>query len=175
MAPYADEGDSSPQLTARELRTRKAFVGLDLAATRALQALHPWMEAHVHELVEEFRAHLLRFEQPRWLLADPQRLAHVKAAQTDSPLSFTAGHFDMTYVAGRLAIGRIHARVGATPQWYLGAFSAFARILFPKILAPYQDRPLTGLATIRALIAVMHLDMQLAIDAYQEASQEALQ
>jgi hypothetical protein len=81
-----------------------------LAATRALQALHPWMEAHVHEVVEEFYGHLWRFEQPRWLLADPQRLAHVKAAQIDSLLSFTAGHFDMAFVAGRLAIGRIHAR-----------------------------------------------------------------
>jgi two-component system, NtrC family, sensor kinase len=175
MATHVDEGDASPQLTARELRTRKAFVGLDLAAARALQALRPWMEAHVHEVVEEFYAHLLRFEQPRWLLADPQRLAHVKAAQTDSLLSFTAGHFDMAYVAGRLAIGRTHARVGVTPQWYLGAFSTFARILLPKIQAHYQDRPLTGVAAIKALIAVMHLDMQLAIDAYLEASQEALQ
>jgi Protoglobin len=165
MATHVDEGDTSPQLTPQELRIRKAFVGLDLAATRALQALRPWMEAHVHEVVEEFYAHLLRFEQPRWLLADPQRLAHVKAAQTRSLLSFTEGTFDMAYVAGRLAIGHTHARVGVTPQWYLGAFSTFARILFPKILAYYQDRPLTGVAAIKALIAVMHLDMQLAIDA----------
>ena len=174
MATHADN-ESPPQLTERELRTRKAFVGLDVAATRALRALRPWMEAHVHEVVEEFYAHLLRFEQPRWLLADPQRLAHVKAAQTDSLLSFTAGQFDVAYVASRLAIGRTHARVGVTPQWYLGGFSTFARILFPKILAHYQDRPLTGVAAIKALIAVMHLDMQLAIDAYLEASQEALQ
>src|SRR5262245_48249439 len=175
MAPHADKGTPFPQLTARELRTRKAFVGLDVAATRALQALHPWMETHVHEVVEEFYTHLLRFEQPRWLLSDPQRLAHVKAAQTASLLSFTAGHFDAAYVATRLAIGRSHARVGVTLQWYLGAFSTFARILFPKILAHYQDRPLTGVAAIRALIAVMHLDMQLAIDAYLEASQAVLQ
>jgi PAS domain S-box-containing protein len=175
MATRVDQGDAPPQLTSNELRTRKAFVGLDLAATRALQGLCPWMEAHVHEVVEEFYAHLLRFEHPRWLLSDPERLAHVKAAQTDSLLSFTAGNFDMAYVASRLAIGRTHARVGVTPQWYLGGFSIFARILFPKILAHYQDRPLTGFAAIRALIAVMHLDMQLAIDAYLEASQEALQ
>ena len=57
----------------------------------------------------------------------------------------------------------------------MGAFSSLARILFPKILAYYHDRPLTGMAAVKALIAVMHLDMQLAIDAYLEASQEALQ
>jgi PAS domain S-box-containing protein len=175
MATHADEGDAPPQLTDRELQTRKAFVGLDLAATRALQALRPWMEAHVHEVVDEFYNHLLRFEQPRWLLADPQRLTHVKAGQIASLLRFTAGDFDLAYAAGRLAIGRTHARVGVTPQWYLGAFSTFTRILFPKILTHYQDRPLTGVAAIRALIAVMHLDMQLAIDAYLEASQETLQ
>jgi PAS domain S-box-containing protein len=175
MATHADEGDTPPRLTRRELRTRKAFVGLDLAATKALQALHPWMEAHVHEVVEEFYAHLLRFEQPRWLLADPQRLARVKAAQTDSLLAFTEGGFHLAYATGRLAIGRIHAQVGVTPQWYLGAYSTFARILFPKVLSHYQDRPLTGIAALKALIAIMHLDMQLAIDAYLEASEETLQ
>jgi PAS domain S-box-containing protein len=175
MATHIDAEDPPPRLTARELQTRKAFVGLDLAATKALQALRPWMEAHVYEVVEKFYAHLLRFEQPRWLLADPERLARVKAGQTASLLSFTAGHFDMAYVAGRLAIGRTHARVGVTPQWYLGAFSTFARILFPKILAHYQDRPRAGVAAMKALIAVMHLDMQLAIDAYLEASQLVLQ
>src|SRR5262249_31525426 len=50
-----------------------------------------------------------------------------------------------------------------------------ARILFPKILTHYHDRPLTGIATMKALIAAMHLDIQLAIDAYMEASQSALQ
>ena len=173
MATHADEGDAPPQLTARELRTRKAFVGLDVAATRALQALAPWMEAHVHEVVEEFYAHLLRFEQPRWLLTDPQRLAHVKAGRPP-PLSFTASDFDLAYVASRLAIGRTHARVGVTPQWYLGAFSTFARIL------PQNPDALSGPAADRGgghqgAIAVMHLDMQLAIDAYLEASQETLQ
>jgi PAS domain S-box-containing protein len=175
MATHADEGNFLPHLTPRELQTRKAFVGLDGAVTRTLQALRPWMEAHVHEVVEEFYAHLLRFEHPRQLLTDPQRLAHVKAAQTDSLVSLTAGHFDMAYVASRLAIGRTHARVGVTPQWYLGAFGTFARILIPKLLACYQDQPLTGVAAVRALIAVMHLDMQLAIDAYLEASQAGLQ
>ena len=158
-----------------ELRTRKRFVGLDLAAIKALQALRPWMEAHVQEVVEEFYAHLLRFQQPRWLLADAQVLARVKAAQTDYLRSLTEGTFDMAYVANRLAIGRTHARVGVTPQWYLGAYSIFARLLLPRILEHYRDRPLTGVAAVKALIAAMHLDMQLAIDAYMEASQETLQ
>ena len=134
-----------------------------MPASRALQALRPWLEAHVHEVVEESYAHLLRFQQPRWLLADPQRLAHVKASQTTCLLSFTGGDFNLAYVANRHTIGRTHARVGVTPQWYLGAFSIFARIFFPKLLAYYHDRPLTGMAAVKALIAVMHLDMQLAI------------
>src|SRR6266540_4277545 len=151
MAMHADDADVPLTLTPRELKTRKAFVGLNLAAIKALQGLCPWLEAHVHEVVEEFYAHLLRFQQPRWLLADPQRLARVKAAQTAYLLSLTEGAFDTAYVASRLAIGRVHERVGVTPQWYLGAYSSFARILFPKILAHYQDRPLSGIAAIKAL------------------------
>jgi two-component system, NtrC family, sensor kinase len=84
-------------------------------------------------------------------------------------------HTQGGHQASRLAVGRTHERVGVTPQWYLGAYSTFARILFPKILTHYHDRPLTGIATIKALIAAMHLDIQPAIDAYLEASQGALQ
>jgi PAS domain S-box-containing protein len=175
MSRHVHDAGTPAALTPEELRTRKAFVGLDVAATKALQALRPWMEAHVHEVVEEFYTHLLRFQQPRWLLADPQRLARVKAAQTDYLLSLTTSMVDAAYIAGRLAIGRMHERVGVTPQWYLGAYSTFARILFPKMLEFYHDRPLSGIAAIKALIAAMHLDMQLAIDAYMEASQATLQ
>src|SRR5262245_5449492 len=75
---HADGGVALPTMTPLELRTRKRFVGLDLAAIKALQALRPWMEAHVQEVVEAFYAHLLRFQQPRWLLADAQMLARVK-------------------------------------------------------------------------------------------------
>jgi PAS domain S-box-containing protein len=162
-------------MTPQELGIRKAFVGLDGRAIEALQALRPWMEEHVHEIVEEFYAHLLRFEEPRRLLADRQVLARVKTAQTRYLQSLTAGQFDAAYVAERLAIGRVHERVGVTPQWYLGAYSTFARLLFPRVLARYRDQADQGRAAVTALIAVMHLDMQLAIDAYVQASQEALQ
>jgi hypothetical protein len=64
MSMHADSGDTLPTMTPQELRTRKRFVGPDLAAIKALQALQPWMEAHVQEVVEEFYAHLLRFQQP---------------------------------------------------------------------------------------------------------------
>jgi hypothetical protein len=57
MATYADEGDSSPQLTARELRTRKAFVGLDLAAIRTFEQLAVAIaNAHLHQTAKASEA-----------------------------------------------------------------------------------------------------------------------
>ncbi|MBI3330320.1 MAG: PAS domain S-box protein [Nitrospinae bacterium] len=161
-----DATPAIPSIAPQELRVRKAFVDLGPRAMKALRALRPWMEAHVHEVIEEFYAHLLRFEEPRRLLAGPEVLARVKAAQTDYLLSLTAGTFDAAYIASRLAIGRVHERAGVSPQWYLGAYSVFARALFPRILEHYRDRPGAGVDAIKALIAAMHLDMQLGMDAY---------
>ncbi|MBI3328732.1 MAG: PAS domain S-box protein [Nitrospinae bacterium] len=161
-----DATSATPQLTLQELQIRKAFVGLGPAEIEALQALSVWMQANVHEVIEEFYTQLLRFEEPRRLLADPQGLARAKGAQTDYLLSLTAGAFDSAYVASRLAIGRVHERTGVSPQWYLGAYSLFARSLFPRLLEHYCDRPEAGVAAIKALIAAMHLDMQLGMDAY---------
>ena len=95
----------------------------------------------------------------------------MKAAQTDYLRSLTNGRFDTAYIAGRLEIGRTHARVGLTPQWYLGAYSIFARGLFPRIMVRHRDQPATAMAAVKGLVAVMHLDMQLAIDAYVETAQ----
>ena len=53
MATHADPREAPSQPTPRELQTRNALVGLDLAATQAWQALRPWMAAHVDEVVEE--------------------------------------------------------------------------------------------------------------------------
>jgi Protoglobin len=163
-----------PAITLVELRTRKAFVGLDAGAVMALRALRPWMEEHAREIVEEFYSHLMRFEEPRQWLTDPQVLARVKPAQTDYLRSLTHGRFDAAFIASRMAIGRTHARVGITPQWYLGAYSIFTRLLLPRILASHRDHPETALTAVKALIAVIHLDMQLAIDAYVGAGQEGL-
>jgi PAS domain S-box-containing protein len=137
--------------------------------------LRPWMEDHAHEVVEEFYRHLMRFEEPQRLLYDPQVLARVKAAQTDYLLSLTECHVDTSYIADRLMIGRIHERVGITPQWYLGAYSTFARILFPRIMTHYRDQPSTAMAAIKGLVAIMHLDTQLAIDAYVQSAHAELQ
>ena len=49
-----------PGLIPQELRSRQAFVGLGSEEIKVLQALRPWMEVHVHEIIEEFYAHLLR-------------------------------------------------------------------------------------------------------------------
>ncbi len=171
----ADSGSPDlPAMTPGELRLREEFVGLDGDAVTALRALRPWMEDHVHEVVEEFYRHLMRFDEPRRFLRDPQVLARVKAAQTDYLLSLTECNVDMSYIAGRLMIGRTHERVGITPQWYLGAYSTFARILFPRIISHYRDQLATAMAAIKGLVAIMHLDTQLAIDAYVHTAHAVL-
>ena len=133
-----------------------------MPASRALQALRPWLEAHVHEVVKESYAHLLRCQTTPLATGYRQRLAQSGVA-TNLSLELHGGRLQFGVVANGHTIGRTHAHVGVTPQWYLGAFSIFARIFFPKLLAYYHDRPLTGMAAVKALIAVMHLDMQLAI------------
>jgi PAS domain S-box-containing protein len=162
-------------VTPDDLNVRQEFVGLDGDCVTALRALRPWMDEHADEIVHEFYRHLMRFAAPRELLHDPQVLARVKAAQTDYLRSLTDGRFDAAYVADRLAIGRRHAAVGLTPQWYLGAYGIFMSLLLPRLMVHYRGQPAAAMAAIKGLIAVMHLDMQLTIDAYVQAAQAALQ
>jgi signal transduction histidine kinase len=159
-------------MAADDWETRKEFLRFTKEEEVALTALQPIMAQHVDELVGAFYRHLLSFPETRKFLTDELISTRLLEAQKRYLLSLVTGPYDRAYEEGRRRIGQVHARLGLTPEWYLGAYALYLSLLEPLVFEKFRTQPAKYVAVRIALTKVMFLDIQLALEAYIEKSSE---
>jgi signal transduction histidine kinase len=147
-------------------KERLAFLGLGPEDEAHLAEIRDFARDHVDEIVEAFYAHLLSFDATRRILGGPGRIARLKRTLREYFLRMTEGRFDADYFESRLRVGDTHQRIDLQPQWYLGTYNLYLRLLVERLRDQYRDDPGRVLALIGSLTKVIFLDMGLAIDAY---------
>lgn len=157
------------------LQQRLAFLGWTPEDAEALRELRPLFDEHADALVTAFYRHLLSFEPTRVLLADPAVKTRLLEKQREYLISLTAGEFGDAYEQDRVRIGEAHVRVGLEPRWYLGAYSLYTSLLVPLIIGHYRSEPALADRAIAALVKVLMLDAQLAVEAYIGRREEKLE
>jgi signal transduction histidine kinase len=166
-----ESGGGSPLLSTVGLddpsrRQRLAFLDYGPADDACLTELHQFALEHVDAIVDEFYAHLLNFEETRDFLRDPALVTRLKKLQREYFLRLTSGKLDAEYFESRLRVGAAHARINLRPEWYLGTYNLYLRLVIERLRTRYADEPARLTAMIAALTKVVFLDMGLAIDAY---------
>ncbi len=161
-------------IDAQEIARRKAFLEFDETDVRLLEALHKRLRSVERRFVDEFYAHLLRFDETRRFIPDAESLERLKRTQAAYFESLTAGDYGPGYILGRLRVGVAHQRIGLEPKWYIGAYSKYLAGLLPELWRLLGDDPDKFLATCRALQKIVLLDMGLAIDTYIHADRRAI-
>ncbi len=159
----------------QEAQLRKTYLRLTPEDETLLSQLRPVLEAHVDDLVAAFYRHLLQFDETRRLLSDELITNRLLAAQRKYLLELVGGDYGPAYQAERFKIGQVHERIGLTPQWYLGAYSVYCSLIFPLIFEAYKDRPNQFVSIYTAFRKVVYLDIELAIEAYIQKSNEKLE
>ena len=157
-----------------EIDDRLSFLGLADSDRRLLAELAPLLERHADRLVSAFYRHLLSFEETRHLLADPAVKARLLSKQRAYLLSLAGPTIDEDYVQERLRIGQVHARIGLGPRYYLGAYALYFSLLAPLITEDCRGEGERAHETLSALVKLLLLDAQLAMDAYIERHDEGL-
>jgi signal transduction histidine kinase len=156
-----------------ELDDRLAFLGLTEDDRRLLARLEPPLERHAERFVAAFYRHLLSFDETRRLLADPVVTERLLRKQRAYLLSLARPALDDNYLEERIRIGAVHARIGLGPRYYLGAYALYFSLLAPVVAAECRDGDLVQ-RTLGALIKVLLLDAELAMDSYIERHDEGL-
>ncbi len=157
-----------------ELEDRLSFLGFAEADRRLLAGLGPLLESHADRLVSAFYRHLLSFEETRQLLVDPATKSRLLLKQREYLLSLAGPTIDDAYVEERIRIGQVHAKIGLGPRYYLGAYALYFSLLAPIIA---QEHPGDGECiqeTLTALVKLLLLDAQLAMDAHIQKHDEGL-
>jgi signal transduction histidine kinase len=158
-----------------DLDQRLAFLALTGEDQRCLQELRPLLEQHADTLVGAFYRHLLSFEPTRALLRDPAMKERLLQKQRDYLLSLAGASLDEQYVAERARIGERHMEVGLEPRWYLGAYALYFSLLTPVIFEGTREDPVRGERAVTALLKVLMLDAQIAMETYIEKRERELE
>lgn len=157
-----------------ELDDRLAFLGLGEADRRLLGDLAPLLERHADRFVTSFYRHLLSFDETRRLLSDPAVTERLLRKQRNYLLSLACPSLDEKYLEERIRIGAVHAKVGLGPRYYLGAYALYFSLLAPVIAAECRGDAERIQQTLAALVKVLLLDAELAMDSYIERHDEGL-
>jgi signal transduction histidine kinase len=131
-----------------------------------LAEIREFARTHVDEIVDVFYAHLLKFEYTRRILRDDAQVTHLKQLQREYFLQMTEGRLDAEYFESRLRVGDVHQRIDLPPEWYLGTYNLYLRLVMDRLRLHYGHDPERLVSLIGSLSKIIFLDMGLALDAY---------
>jgi signal transduction histidine kinase len=147
---------------------RKRFSGFTDEDAALLAELRPVLEREADGIVERFYDNLNEIAELRPLLADAATVRRLKSAQKRYLVSLAGGTYDAAYAATRLRIGQVHERIGLEPQWFIGSYGLHVELLLPHLYAHFAGDGAKAARASGALIKLLLLDVQVALDAYWE-------
>lgn len=162
-------------LSEQERQARKDYLDFTGRDVTLLKELNGLIHQHADEIISKFYSHLLRFKGTRSFLYDEETIKKVKRTQKEYLLMLTEGIYDEKYFEHRLNVGKTHDHIDLHPNWYIGAYCLYHRLIFPLIITTYKDQPDKITDYILVIDKIMNLDMQLAIDAYIHSYHAALE
>jgi methyl-accepting chemotaxis protein len=119
--------------------------------------------------VDAFYAHVERYpEALNIITAAGSSLERLKKTNPGYFAEIFRGEMDERYFESRLIVGRIHAQIGLTPQWYFAAMSTYIDEIFPIVIRAYRLRPEKGARVLAAFQKALNLDQMLVMEAYIE-------
>jgi hypothetical protein len=153
-------------ITLDEWERRKRFVGFGPADEMVLTELHLVAKTYADQVMDELYARWLQFDELREFFKEPGRLARVKQLQRQYFIRLTSGSYGADYLEDRLRIGHVHRRVGLSPRWYMGAYSIYMQIVFPRVLDAFEYDRKKREQAMSALLKLISLDQELALLVY---------
>ncbi|WP_108259228.1 protoglobin domain-containing protein [Mangrovicoccus ximenensis] len=142
---------------------------------RQAEALAVTADELAEQIIEDFYAHLLSFDDARRHFRSDEQIARVKKGQLKYFRELVTAALDEDYVRNRRQIGQIHERSGVTPTLYVGAYAYYLHRLGHRVMDRMQDDPGRALALLLSLIKIAHFDMAQALETYVEAREATIE
>jgi methyl-accepting chemotaxis protein len=156
-----------------------AFVGMDKAQRERLSALKPLIEKSVGPALDRFYTQAKSNPETARHFRDASHIEHAKQKQVVHWGMIATGKFDDDYIEGVTRIGKVHAKLGLEPKWYIGGYSLILEELITHIIATEIKGFGAGKKAdkagkdVAAVVKAALIDMDYAISVYlDELSEE---
>lgn len=122
-------------LEKESMQRRLDFLGIDNSLEAHLRSQKALYAEAVESSIASFYERIAQFEEVRRLFDDEQMLASAEKRQLSHWDTITEGAFDDNYKNAVTTIGKIHARIGLTPQWYIGGYGQILEKALQNVLS----------------------------------------
>ncbi|PZU93239.1 MAG: globin-coupled sensor protein [Chelatococcus sp.] len=164
------------------LSKRLAFIQFDKAAESRVRNAHDLLMAALPGALDAFYTQIAAFPETQRFFSGKAQMDGAKSRQLGHWDSIASGRFDENYVEAVSTVGRVHARIGLEPRWYIGGYALILEELITRLIEARWPKSRFGQrsdgaadcsAEIAAVIKVALIDMDYAISTYVEASENA--
>ena len=163
-----------------EIAARLQFMEMDAEALEHLRRLRPVVEREMKKALDRFYSKLRSTTETKHFFRDDGHVERAKGAQLGHWDAISAGQFGGKYYDDVRKVGVTHARIGLTPQWYVGGYALILDHLLKSAVVETWPRGLMGPRggaeaagqAMGAMVRAVLLDMELAISIYLEALDE---
>jgi methyl-accepting chemotaxis protein len=157
------------------IEQRLQFLEFDEETRAQLRKAREHVGSAIEVLLDRFYTHILKQPELRSLFTDADAIQRARNAQKRYWLdTLFDGQHGPAYFDRAEQVGKVHARIELTPNWYMGAYCYMLNQFVGVIADEYaQDGKTVGLI-VQALNKAAALDMELVIDSYLEAKDAAM-
>ena len=163
--------------TNRDFANRLQFMKLDVAAGSALRACSKLILDELPGVLDDFYEHVRSWPEVARFFDSDAMMQHAAQKQIEHWTTILQGRFDEAYVESVRSIGRVHARIGLEPRWYIAGYSFIVTRVVQRL---HETATAKGRTKVRsfnassdAFIRAAMMDMDLAISVYlEEVEQE---
>ncbi len=154
---------------------RLRFLQIDDDTLAELRNAKRLLEPAMDRMLDRFYAHILSEQELKALFADQESIARARAAQKEHWLNtLFEGVYDNAYFEKAAQIGRAHARVGLSPNWYIGGYCQMLGQFIDLISAEYAESDKPTASIIQAVCKIVFLDMDVVIHCYLDAKDSSM-
>ncbi|UYV36985.1 GGDEF domain-containing protein [Rhodobacteraceae bacterium D3-12] len=144
-----------------EIRSRKQLLGIAKEQESVLLANRYKAAASVDQIVDRFYELELRNSGIRAIIGDADTLKRLRRAMRGYVLELFGGNYGVDYVNSRLRIGKVHARIGVDPKFYVSSMVQLEELIYREVGGPDGEPALK-----QALHRLFMFDLQFVFDTY---------
>ncbi|WP_404368621.1 protoglobin domain-containing protein [Sphingomonas sp. MMS24-J45] len=162
-----------------ELTTRLDFIGYSEDKRAHLVDARDMILAAMRPALERLYRKIAEHPETANMFSGPGHIEQAKKLQSEHWGHLAGAAFDADYVARVKRIGARHAKIGLTPQWYIGSYAIILNSLAETIGAEQVGPRFPFLPSkadarfdrLRAIIAAAMIDLEMSVSIYFEQEQ----
>jgi len=157
------------------IEERLRFLEIDQADVKSLHDAKKILEPELDRMLEKFYLRISDERLLKTVFVDDDSIERARQAQKKHWLqTLLSGKFDSAYFDRVERIGRSHARVGLTPNWYIGGYCMMLIQFIQHISVSAAKEGRDASPIIEALCKAVLLDVDLVIHCYLEAKDQLM-